>query len=331
VFTNPPAKNIYIKDIVFDGGYSQRGPTGRCAANWTDSIAVSLTGTKDVLFDNVTFQNYCNPILQNPEKDPATGLGLCLGACHPGLVNFSGGNDNVWCRRCRFLGPGRYPWYADGTRGSGIMDSYFLFKPPDESDPRFEGGPIFLNNDDFTMDQNFDGIFENSELRFPQLVIIFGNAFVGYNATHDINYSGASALIEHNTVDDPEGRIMPRFLDFNTECSYLWSASYGLSYHAYKNKVIDNHISTGVNTFLRADASRGAVALPGADCKVPSDVGQYTLRNNVVDTPATLNGTGFQFVDDVGPVAGPNVLEHNCVAGKLVGTEQACSPPSGSP
>ena len=324
-FTNTPTRNIYVKDITFDGGYTQRGPAGRCAADWTDSMAVELTATQDVLFDNVTFQNYCDPIQNNPQKDPATGLGACLGACHPGLVNFSAGNDNVWCRRCRFLGPGRYPWYADGTRGSGLLSSYFLFKPPGESDPRFEGGPIFLNNDDFTMDQNFDGTYQNSELRFPQLVVISDNAFVGYNPTHAIDYSGASALIQRNTVSDPEGRVIPRFLDYNTECSFLWNVSYGLSYHAFGSTVVDNHISTGVNTFLRADATRGSVARPGADCQVPGQIGRFTVRDNVVDVPAALNGTPFNFLDEIGSVAGPNVVDHNCVAGKDEASGAACT------
>jgi hypothetical protein len=324
VFVNTPARNIYIKDITFDGGYAQHGAPGRCSASWSDSIAVSLIATRDVLFDDVTFQNYCDPVRNNPERDPATGLGQCAAACHPGIINFSGGNDNIWCRRCRFLGPGRYPWYSDGTRGSGLIDSYFQLKEPGESDPRLAGGPIFLNNDDFTMDENFDGVFQKSELRFPQLTIIQDNTFSGYTDAQAIDYSGASAMISKNVVNDPEGRVIPSFIHLNVDCSYLWNVSNGLSYKAYGNQVVGNRIDTGINVLVRADAARGAVPQAGVACRTPGALGQYTVKDNLVARGAELNGQPFTLIQDIGPVDGPNVVAGNCVAGQPADGSAAC-------
>jgi hypothetical protein len=331
IFTNTPARNIYIKNVTFDGGYEQRGANGQCAGDWSDSIAVGLIATKDILFDNVTFQNYCDPILSNPDRDSTTGLGQCIGACHPGLVNFSGGNDNVWCRRCRFLGPGRYPWYSDGTRGSGLIGSYVLFKGTLEANSRFVGGPIFLNNDDFTMDENFDGTFEKSELRFPQLAVIADNTFTGYTSTHVIDYAGATALIMNNTVDDPEGRVIPYFVTIDAECSYLWSANYGLSYQGYGNELIGNHIDTGVNTFVQLNGARGSAPQAGIECHTPSVLGHYTVRGNRLAGGAELNGEPFSFIQEIPPVDGPNVVDDNCVAGQEYGTGLSCPEQSPTP
>ncbi|MBI2617820.1 hypothetical protein HYW55_06830 [Candidatus Gottesmanbacteria bacterium] len=157
-----PIKNIYFKNITFDGENVAQ-------------VAFFIRAARDVVFDSVTFQNFVDPK-----------------AYHAGPVNGNATLANIWCRGCHFIGSQRYAWVLDGVHGGGIINS--------RVENGFGSGAIlFLTNDDFTVDLNKNGTFDLAEQRMSNYGVVHGNSFAGSYAI--VNATGANILIKDNTVD----------------------------------------------------------------------------------------------------------------------------------
>jgi hypothetical protein len=85
-------KDIYFKNIVFDG-------------NNTAEMAFMIRGVRDMVWDNLVFQNFDNP-----------------GQYQIGLIHGNSGLDNIWCRACEFAGSQRYVYLLDGVTGGGAIN-----------------------------------------------------------------------------------------------------------------------------------------------------------------------------------------------------------------
>lgn len=161
-----PARNIYFKNLTFDGGGTRIGAFWAAAA-------------RGIVFDNVTFQNYRDP--ETPE------------------ANLAGGNaviDDIWFRGVRFIGDSRFAIYLDGCHSCGVVES--------EIYPRFgSGGLLYLTNDDLTGDFNTDGKIGGHENRVARYIVIAHNKFgdsssVGFYAP--VVLRASDTLITMNTV-----------------------------------------------------------------------------------------------------------------------------------
>ncbi len=292
-FTNP-AKNIYFKNIMFDGG-------------GTEYYAVSLSAVRGVVFDNATFQNYLVP-LDHP---------------HPGSLSGSAGVDEVWCRRCKFMGTQRYAAYLDGGRGMGFIDSEFYFWDTINNESKAVGGLLMYNNDDVTVDENQNGIYEQSELRYPQYTIIVNNVFKNGPMRQGIVYHGRDALIKNNTIDVAPTVDSERFLNMGGICAYS-NIGKNIVYRSYNNKVIGNRANYLNQEFVLVAANQADEYTCNLEVKFPPElqyrIGKYTVKDNTI---GDLNGQPV--VRTLGIPDGPNIVENNCVNGKLDGTNQPCS------
>lgn len=161
--TTARAKNIYFKNIIFDGG-------------GTLLQSMALSATKDLLFDNVTFRNF---------SDPKTH--------HRGLVSGNAVLDNIWFRNSKFEGNERYVLYLDGAHGSGVIDSTIT--------GQYSGGGILLlTNDDLSRDYNNSGTIDINEQRTANHVVVANNTFSTpiYGAT---SATGRDILVINNTFN----------------------------------------------------------------------------------------------------------------------------------
>lgn len=224
--------DVYFKNLTFDG----RGSA---------LYAIAMSAARDVLFDNVTFQNY---------RDP--------GELHRGLVSAAGMVDGVWFRGSHFVGNERYAVYMDGTHGSGVVDSRI--------DYNFgSGGLLFLTNDDFSEDYNGNGRWDPEEIRLSNYVVIARNTFGPDGAVEGlpaaVQATAANVLVKDNTTH----RHILNLAQFDKRCSQRWP---GLSYQYYGSRIVGNRLEDVTNL----------VTFNGSAANCSDQMGKYEVRDNVV-------------------------------------------------
>ncbi len=162
-----PIKNIYLKDIIFDG-------------NATSHILVHLATARDVVLDRITIRN-----------TSGTGIGTHDGSLY-GIATLT----NFWCRGCTFDGKEEYHSYLDGLHGGGIIYSSISKKT-------VNGGLLYLTNDDFTRDRDGDGDVDENEWGVAQYVVNYKNTFEGKEASsyNAISMMAADSLVKGNLVN----------------------------------------------------------------------------------------------------------------------------------
>jgi hypothetical protein len=272
-----PTRDYYLRNLTFDG---QNQATG----------ALGLQRVYDVVIDDCTFRNYVNP-----HKG------------HPGLVWGHEGLNNIWCRRCTFQGDCAYASYLDGTHGSGMIGCTVAVD-------RFNGGFLYLTNDDFTEDINENGKTDRAEERTAKYIVIYGNTFKG-NGYCAVQVTGENILVAKNMA---EGRLQyfvgsdPRWAD----------SDHKLAYHFYNFQIVNNRVGPCREALLFS-RHLAPISCP-PDVLVPY-MGKATIRDNVVEScPHLLKEITLPHPDfrkDAAKTAtfdGPNVLRNNTVAGKLI-------------
>ena len=246
---------------------------------------VVLSAVADVVFDRVTFTGFV---------DPREG--------HGGLLDGSALLDNVWCRECRFAGRQRWALYLDGLHGGGVLNSRI-------EDGFAVGGLLFLTNDDFTRRRREDQGWQPGDLRTGAYVVVYGNTFAG-GAYQAMGMAARNVLIKNNVAEGP----LPRgFAGFDTKSSMIWP---DLVYEYFGNKVIGNR-TQDVPSLVGFGQDRNPTR-PGWDNR--AQLGRYTVRDNVIE-----NASGSAtLIYESGAIAGPNVVEGNCLNGRVYGTSTSC-------
>jgi hypothetical protein len=247
--TNGRVKNIYFKNLIFDGGNS--------------FLAAGTMGAADgVVFDNVDFRNYSNGHgTMGPMDDWLVNQGALISGAE--MV------DDVWFRGVHFSGNKNWALYLDGCHGCGVVNSSI--------DSSFsDGALLFMTNDDFTNDNNGNGTWEPDEVRNTNYLVIDGNTF-GAQGTRqsmplDLAITGANVLVKDNVQE----RSVDQFALLNGKCSTRWP---NLTYSYDGNRIIGNRIQ---DTTVLADMDGTAYGCNGR----PMPYGKYEVRDNVIlDAP----------------------------------------------
>jgi hypothetical protein len=264
--TDGRIQNLYFKNITFDGGGSAL-------------VAVSMRAARNVVFDQVTFQNY---------RDPKE--------FHRGLISGAGMLDGIWFRGCHFVGQERWALYLDGAHGSGVVES--------QIDYSFgSGGLLFLSNDDFSEDYNGNGAWDPEEIRFANYVVVAHNRFGPSGIDTWIHtgmaIKGANALVADNFVDG----YAYKFAVFDTRCSQRWG---DLTYAHIGHEVSGNRVQDTA-TLVTFDASGSEQGVCVGRSTGP--IGNYTVRDNIVRKTTRFEN----LLSERGQIIGPNVLEGNRV------------------
>lgn len=273
------AHNLYFKNLTFDG--AQSAITG-----------VIMRAVRDVVFDNVTFQNFVDPK-----------------QWHGGLLEGAAMMDNIWCRVCHFKGSQRYALYLDGLHGGGVINS--------RVEKAFGSGSLlFLTNDDFSQDYNENGTWEHDEIRSSAYVVVYGTSFAD-GLLSGVNGFHRSSLIKNNIV----GSLGGAFVALNVKGSLRFP---DLTYEYYGTTIVGNKIGD-VNA-VAAFSSHGASNPFHPHWPNRAQIGRYTIRDNVIEGSARFAALVVE--DDAeGPVVGPNTVTNNCVNGALPGTGRPCLAP----
>jgi len=254
--------DVYFKGITFDGAGS-------------GLVGIYLAAARDIVFDDVTFQNYYDP-----------------GNYHRGMITGNALLDNVWVRDSHFIGRERFAIYLDGLHGGGVIDSTF-------ENGFGTGALLFLTNDDFSRDLNNDGRVALAEQRTSQQVVVFRNLFKG-SSHHLISATGRQILVKDNTSTGVNATLA----NFDAKSSHIDSK---LTYEYKGNRLVGNRMLQGRN-FMEINATFTCPLT--ANCAV---VGEYQARNNSMErnntyvSPVKENPSGF------GAIVGPNVVSNNCV------------------
>jgi hypothetical protein len=273
-----PTRDYYFRNLTFDGENEA-------------TSAIGLQRVYDVVFDQCTFQNYVNP-----KKG------------HPGLVWGHEGLNNIWCRDCRFLGECVYASYLDGCHGSGMIRCTVELS-------RFNsGGFLYLTNDDFTEDINENGRTDREEERTAKYIVIYKCTFNGNNHSA-VQVTGENILV---TQCEAKGR-----LGYFVGSDPRWADSdHKLAYRFHEFHLINNRVGQ-CREALMLSRNLAPVSCP-PDVLVPR-MGRATIRGNVVeDCPRLLKEITLPHPDfrkegaKTATFEGPNVLENNTVAGKLI-------------
>ena len=261
--TTGRTKNIYFNNLTFDGMNTQLQ-------------AMSISASKDIVFDTVTFQNFV---------DPKTH--------HRGLVSGNAVLDNIWFRNVRFAGKERYALYLDGLHGGGVIDSQI-------DGPFGSGGLLFLTNDDLSRDYNNNGSLEMGELRTANHVAVAYNTFSGY-LYNGIAIMGRDSIVYKNTMLATIGNA---FVSIESKSSHV---DRNLIYKYIGNMVINNKVKN-VKYFTQVFASPTCPL--GVNCAVQ---GQYTVKDNLIENASNFLQLVRESNTSFGTVSGPNVVSGNCV------------------
>lgn len=273
-----PVRNIYFKNITFDG-------------NNSSLIGVVTSVVRGVVFEGCTFQNFVDP-----------------GDHHRGLVTGNMKIENVWFLDCDFVGDERFGFYLDGSHGGGVVDSRF-----------YDGcysGVLYLTNDDFSEDQNDDGLWQPGEKRNGQYNVIANNWFEGQDYCIDINQSRSTLILDNECAGSCN-----RFIYSTDRCSQRW---FDLFYIGFDNRVIGNVVADCA-VFYEIN-SRQFNCIQSGDCWNYGNLGKYVVRGNVV------TGTAGEFMRAHGAlVQDPRVVELNCFndPGCTCGTGCVADPDAG--
>ncbi|MCL4535449.1 MAG: carbohydrate binding domain-containing protein [Bacteroidetes bacterium] len=252
--------NIYFKNLTFDG-------TG------SSLIAVTLNAAMDVVFDNVTFQNY---------RDPGDEY-------HRGLISGSAVLDNIWVRNSHFVGSEAFALYLDGLHGGGVINSTI--------DGNFRRGALlFLTNDDFTKDYNSNGTLDPWEIRSAQHNVVYGNTFAG--GTYDVvSVTGRDNLVKNNTIQN-------RVTTLGSFDSKTALVNDTFVYRYFGNRIVGNRAAS-VNSFMEITAA----TCPAGQTNIAQS-GQYQIRDNNSQDPS---GQPVNEINtSCATIQGPNVVSNNC-------------------
>ena len=271
-------KNIYFKNITFDGGGSALD-------------AFDLHAVQDMVIDNATFQNFADYTL-----DPSLHIGQISGASML---------DNIWVRNSSFLGKTAFSIYVDGMHGGGMINNTF-------SNNHRRGYLLFLTNDDFTKDYNGNGSFEDWEVRSAKYNVVYGNTFDGGLKNYDGSpvtsyeiaaFTGANNLVMGNIITNRVTNIGA----FDAKTA-LVNDTYTYSY--YGNKIIANDARGGVSYLMEINGG----TCPSGQNNF-AHVGKYEIKNNRAASGQTIveNPTGCSSIEGPNVVNG-NCFGTNCPA-----------------
>jgi hypothetical protein len=174
--------NFYFSDITFDGNNE---PFTQPTIGYLDGLAVQVNASRDVLFDRCVFEKY-------GELDGNHGT-VCGGAYI----------YNVFFRDCTFYPPGYVASYLDGLHGGGYVNCDFI--------GRYKAYTLlFLTNNDFTLDYDFDGVLTDDDLRNSTYVIVDACTYdwTGDGADAFINCMGEHLLVRDCTVTNTLGSMI---------------------------------------------------------------------------------------------------------------------------
>ncbi|OHB52722.1 MAG: hypothetical protein A2Y10_17825 [Planctomycetes bacterium GWF2_41_51] len=248
-------ENIYFKNITFDGG----------------NIVTNVVGIKTsdgVMFDNCVFQNV---------HDPLTG--------HGGLVYGHAGCDSVWFRNCHFVGSQRWALYLDGGRGCGLIGCTV--------ESNFVSGILWLCNEDFSLDENNDGVFTKEEKRNMMYSVVYNTHFKGGLET-TISATGNDLLVRKNTVDTH----VNNFCFFNPKTSLINANLIHYCYGLY----VEENVTASVGNFVHFNTNLDSPS----QWDNKSHLGRYVVRGNRV------TGSYGNTILHTGIVDGPNIECGNC-------------------
>lgn len=276
-----PSMNYYVKGITFDGENDR-------------VTAINLQRVYDVVIDDCVFENFRNP-----------------NSHHPGTVSGHEGLNNIWCRNSTFKGAGVYVCYLDGTHGSGFINCTIDIN-------KYNGGFLFLTNDDFTEDINENGKTDREEERTAKYIVLYGNTYNGNNGGGAaFQTTGENILFTKNKINGSIKHLCgsdPRWTDSDPE----------ICYHFYNYKIINNEVNTVTDSVL-IERNLAMISCP-KHIKYPPRMGKVTIRDNkfgavgrallqqVTLSHPEFHGTGSK----VAEFDGPNVLKNNTVGGKLI-------------
>jgi len=275
-----PTRNYYIKGITFDGG-------------GTRTTAIVLQRVYDVVIDDCVFENFHNPK-----------------AHHPGTILGHEGLNNVWCRNCTFRGAGVFASYLDGAHGSGMINCTV------EID-RYNGGFLYLTNDDFTEDINENGRTDREEERTAKYIVVYGCTYNGDNRGGcALQVTGENVLFVKNKVNGTLRYLVgcdPRWTDSDPEICYRF----------YGFKVIGNAVKAVTDAVLLS-RNLALISCP-PHIKMAPRMGKATIQGNTLEScPRLLKEITLPHPDmrkegaRTAEFDGPNVLRDNTVAGRRI-------------
>lgn len=271
-------RDIYVRDVTIDGDGS--APTED--DEMPSGTPAFFRTYRDVVFDNVRFTNFA-----------------AMDDWHPGLLNGNILNDNVWALNCQFeasVTDARYEYamFFDGLHVGGMVGCTI-------GKAFSQGGALFLTNEDFTVDLDGDGNFEDDEVRNASYVVIANNTPLG-DIPKLVQFHGRQCLVKDNVSTG----WIPTLVELYNRCAYLNNAT-GFFYR-HLGTVVTGNVVDDCQRLLNVNESSENV-----NCMAPpySIVGQYTLTDNAV----TTGGNFVEVVNETGDVQGPNTVSGNTVAG----------------
>ncbi|MBI2443192.1 MAG: carbohydrate binding domain-containing protein, partial [Candidatus Levybacteria bacterium] len=222
--------NIYFKNLIFDGQN-------------TAISALRLAATRDIVFDNVTFQNF---IKELPHYAPVIGHEII---------------NNVWFRNVTFRPTGIYAIYMDGLHGGGVINS--------RVESGFNSGNfLILTNDDVTRDLNNDGVYDAEEQRISDYIVLQGNTI----ATGDsvVAATAGHVLIKNNTTGG-----VNRLAIFDTR----HATDKPVIYTYYGSKILNNVTQ---EVYVNYIEFRSLLPASGTCSPYCGKLGKYTIKDNVI-------------------------------------------------
>ncbi len=281
-----PIKNIYIKDVIFDG-------------DATSHILVHLATARDVVMDNVTIRN-----------SSGTGVGTHDGSLY-GIATLT----NFWCRGCTFDADEEYQSYLDGLHGGGII--YSTVKRGTAT-----GGFLYLTNDDFTRDRDGDGDVDENEWGVAQYVVNYKNTFEGKEGSTytGISMMAADSLTKGNLVNGKVTQLLylnPK----STRIVQYGSVTPSISQFHYTGNIIAENIVRSATYLVYIDQASD-VCTPGGNASTYNadkcaTIGENTIRGNDIysHTNSQFIREGWETTYDGPDLILPSTLSDNCANG----------------
>lgn len=147
-FAQNVPRNFYFTDLTFDGDGQEISYVGDEPED-ADNMAVHLRAVDDILFEDVTFENYSTPGTGKPHG-PITAHCLV---------------DNIWAIGCTFDTTTRSAAFVDGAHDMGFVNCTF-------ADVYSDNYIVIFCHDDVTEDVNENGVLDPDELRPAQYVVV---------------------------------------------------------------------------------------------------------------------------------------------------------------
>lgn len=298
---------------MFDDGYWSHD-------HWYTNAAIGMRAVQDVLIESCTADGYvAGTNLETreggtgaflPPPDPA-GFDTSSGPTgHPGVFWGNSGIRNIIMRDVEIWGPPStrgfpYAIFFDGPQGCVFEDitlhGKFAF-----------GDLLFLTNDDYTFDVDYDGRFDKGrDTREPWCNVCANwvSDKTGVGQTNGYAITGGNNLFKNMQVTNHTGNLTWVF-QFTTKVA---GTSYfkGNYYLAYGNVVDNFNLTHGSCThFLQVDADQGVNATVTASNPYRSHTGYHTVKNSHVNA---LTTAWVQNVETQVLVDGTTTLDNNTV------------------